>query len=177
MKYTFIYNGKSWFLEIHSLETLNAYMDMVWNLHHEDLLYDIKRLRENKHPTSDIITLCNTLASMKDSDVWHEFMILKEKQRHDMTDMILKNHTLYVNTSGGYCLSLDEKVNRYESDVLIWPVLKESDIQIKQWPGGTHFYAYIGPIQVKYDDQVKWDSESDARMAALSYVNKRQKVK
>lgn len=152
-------------------------MNMIWNLRHEDLLYDIKRMRENKHLTSDILTLCNMFASVKGSDVWHEFMTLREKQHHDMTDMILNGHTLYVNTSGGYCLSLDKIVNRYESDVLKWPVLKESDIQIKQWPGGTHFYAYIGPVQVKYDGRVKWDSESDARIAALSYVSKRQKVK
>lgn len=173
-KYVFLYDGQSWFLKIDSLETLNDYMDMVWNIRQENLLYDIKRLKEGKHPTSDIISLCEILANAKDSDLWNEFMALREKQHCDMTHMILEGHTLYVNTQGGYCISLKWTTNRYETEKLQWPVFSEDDIRIRKWPDGTHFYAYIGPVQVKDGNTLKWNSESDARAAAMSYVNKKK---
>ena len=88
--------------------------------------------------------------------------------------MIREGSTLYVNANGGYSMTMGEAVNRYESETLMWPVFSEKDIRIKKWPGGDHYYAYIGPIQVQESDTLKWDSESDARMAAMRYVNRKR---
>lgn len=111
---------------------------------------------------------------MKGTDTWYEFQKLQKSQCDEMTRMILEGSTLYVNANGGYSIHMNDAVNRYESEALIWPVFSEADIRIKKWPGGTHYYAYIGPIQVKELDTLKWDSESDARMAAMRYVKMKQ---
>lgn len=173
-KFVFLYNGSGWFLKIDSLDMLNRYMKKVWNIRKEEFFYDLKRIRKKQHPTGDIAQVCQTLSSMKGTDAWLEFLALKENQHREMSYMVLEGLTLYVNSSGGYCMLLENITNRYESETLMWPVFSEDDIRIKKWPGGTHYYAYIGPVQVKDGDILKWDSESDARMAAKKYVNRKR---
>lgn len=175
-KYVFLYDGHGWYLVLNSLPALNEYLDMIWNIRKEDLLRDMERIKKHLHPTSDIIYNCHVLAGAKGSTVWGEYQALKEKQYQGMTEMFLKEGILYVNSDGGYCPFLTETKNRYESETMEWPAFKEEDIRIKQWPGGTHWYAYIGPIQVKEFDVVKWDNEADARAAAMHYVKRKRRL-
>ena len=65
---------------------------------------------------------------------------LSPSSHREMSHMVLEGLTLYVNSSGGYCMSLENITNRYESETLMWPVFSEDDIRIKKWPGGTHYY-------------------------------------
>ncbi len=176
-KYVFLFNGKGWMLKIDSLDDLNDYMRMIWDIRREDLFWDIKRIREKQHPSSDMGNLCSILASIKSGDEYVEFCRIRELQHKQMTDMILKGETLYVNASGGYTIHMNKTEARYESEKLMWPVFKEDDIRVKTWPGGTHFYAYIGPVQVKQDGELKWDTEEEARQAAMAYVSKKKRLK
>lgn len=163
-------------LVIDSIEKLNDYIDMVWDIRWKDLEWDIARLRKKQHPTSDIIDICDVLARAKGTNVLQEFWKLRETQTREMTKLILEGKPLYINAAGGYTPNLENVMNRYDSEDLKWPVFDEDDIRIKKWPGGTHYYAYIGPVQVKDGDMLKWSSESDARMAAMSYVTKKSKT-
>lgn len=54
----------------------------------------------------------------------------------------------------------------------IWPDFKESDIRISQFEGGTHWYVYIGDMELHEEDNIKWMSKEDAKRAAMRYVNK-----
>lgn len=173
-KFVFLYNGYGWFLKLDSLDMLNRYMREIWDIRKAECLSDLERIRKKLHPTSDIATLCQILADVKGTDTWYEFQKLQKSQCDEMTRMILEGSTLYVNANGGYSIHMNDAVNRYESETLMWPVFSKEDIRIKKWPGGTHYYAYIGPIQVKESDTLKWDSESDARMAAMRYVNRKR---
>lgn len=59
------------------------------------------------------------------------------------------------------------------NDTLIFPVTKESDIRIIQWPNGKHYYAKIGNQDVvDAQGNRKWDSFSDAKYAAQRYLDK-----
>lgn len=173
-KFVFLYNGYGWFLKLDSLDMLNRYMREIWDIRKAECLSDLERIRKKLHPTSDITTLCQILADVKGTDTWYEFDVLRGSQYVEMTRMILEGSALYVNANGGYSMTMGEAVNRYESETLMWPVFSEKDIRIKKWPGGDHYYAYIGAIQVKESDTLKWDSESDARMAAMRYVNRKR---
>ncbi len=169
--------GKCGFLVIDSLEILNDYITMIWNIRKDDFLYDLKRLRKGEHPASDIAVLCKTVADMKHTDVWAEFERLKRIQYKQMSDMVREGKTLYVNPAGGYTVFVDNIMNRYESRQLQWPVFQKEDIRIKKWPGGMHYYAYIGPVQVKDGSILKWENESDAETAAMAYVDNKKKLK
>lgn len=182
-KNVFMFNGMVWMLVIDSLEDLNEYMDMVWDIRWKDLKWDIARIRKKEHPVSDMADMCYILAKTKGTNTLKEFWALRETQFKDMTKLILEGKTLYINPAGGYTTNMENIINRYESEkvktggkaVIRWPVFDESDIRIKQWPGGTHYYAYIGPVQVKDGGKLKWDSESEARSAAMSYVTKKSR--
>lgn len=176
-KHVFLFNGKGWFLMIDSLGELNKYHKMIWAIRKEDFFDDLRREREGKHPTSDLANLCQITARLKGKDSYAEFERLQRIQHEQMSRMILDGHTLYVNPAGGYTPHMENVMNHYESENLQWPVFREDDIRIKQWPGGTHYYAYIGEVQVKDGDTLKWESESDARMAAMAYVSTKKRLK
>lgn len=177
MKYVFLYDGHEWVLVIDTFEKLEDYLKWIWILREDQLKKDQINMARNQHPSSDIMTTCHILAGLKGTTVMEEFLILKQNQRKDMEELLRKESSLYVNPAGGYSSCLAETKNRYESDTMEWPVFNEADIRIKQWPGGTHYYAYIGPVQVKEFDVVKWDTEEDARAAAMHYVTKRRESK
>lgn len=174
MSWAFLHSGSTWFLKIETLAELNQYMDKIWSLRKEDLFCDLKRRAKKMHPISDIETTCYILAKAKNTDLWTEFQHLKKTQWDTMTKAILADQILYVNPAGGYQIAIRNVDGRYESEHLRWPVFKEEDIRVKTWPGGVHYYAYIGPVQVKDGDTVKWDTEQNARTAAMKYITRKQ---
>lgn len=176
-KYTFLFNGSAWFLKLDNLDDLNAYHSMVWDIRMDDYVHDMKREREKQHPVSDIADMCILLGRLKGTNSWAEFQRLEQTQHRQMSHMIIEGHVLYVNPAGGYTMDLEDIRSRYDADEMRWPVFREDDIRVKQWPGGAHYYAYIGPVQVTDGSTVKWESESDARMAAMEYVTTKKRLK
>ena len=55
---------------------------------------------------------------------------------------------------------------------LIFPqyAYTKTDIRIIQWPGGKHYYAKIGNIDVEMNGDAKWDLYDDAYRAAKEYL-------
>ena len=49
---------------------------------------------------------------------------------------------------------------------------KESDIRIKQFQGGEHYYAYVGDMQVRDGENFKWNSYKEAYDKALEVIEK-----
>lgn len=50
-------------------------------------------------------------------------------------------------------------------------ISKKNDIRIKKFPYGNHYYAYIGDMQVKDGNIIKWNTYEDAHRAALSVLD------
>ena len=46
---------------------------------------------------------------------------------------------------------------------------------MKQFPGGEHYYAYIGDMQVRDGDTLKWNSYQEAYEMALSLLEENEK--
>lgn len=173
-KYVFLYNDQDWYLMIDSKDTLTDYLNMAWNIREEELVNEVENMKEQRHLTSVIISRCQQLASIKGTSILQEYETLKEIQSKEMLNQIQEGKTLYINSIGGYTTHLDTIINRYESEELCWPVFKEEDIRIKKWPRGIHYYAYIGPIQVKERNIRKWNTEEEARKAAIRYITKKR---
>lgn len=74
---------------------------------------------------------------------------------------IEENGETFVNRVGGktFALDFDQFVWR---ENLVFPSYKLSDIRIKQFPGGEHYYAYVGDVQIRQGDILKWGSYSEA---------------
>ena len=58
---------------------------------------------------------------------------------------------------------------------IIFPDFKRHQIRVKSFPGGDHFYAYIGDMQVRDGDILKWDTYDEAYNQALSILDENEK--
>lgn len=84
---------------------------------------------------------------------------------------------IYLNRVGGHTFmhhtDIEYAVIRRKK--LTWPDFKRSEIRVKSFEGGEHFYAYIDDVQVKQgrgnDTIMKWDTYDEAYRAALSYID------
>lgn len=82
---------------------------------------------------------------------------------------IRENGACYINPAGGKTFELNctQFCRRKE---LIFPNFKKEDIRIKRFDGGTHWYAFVGDVQVRDGDILKWDTEDEAYNRALEIV-------
>ena len=80
-----------------------------------------------------------------------------------------ENGAVYFNRVGGKPFSVNH-VQFCRRKNLVFPDFKESDIRIKKQTGGTHYYAYIGDMQVRDGDILKWNTFDEAYKRAYELV-------
>lgn len=78
---------------------------------------------------------------------------------------IQKHGAVYINQEGGSTYGL-EYTQFCRKKELVFPDFTKKDIRVKRFNGGNHWYAYIGEMQVRNGDQLKWNTYEDARAAA-----------
>lgn len=90
----------------------------------------------------------------------------------NMLNRIQESGAIYINRVGGYHGFYDssEENGFVRRKSLTWPNFTRNDIRIKQFPEGTHFYAYIDDVQVRNGDTLKWNTYGEAYEQALSYI-------
>lgn len=86
---------------------------------------------------------------------------------------IREDGRLFINRNGG-CNSFIEYDTFCHRKNLVWPSFRKSDLRLKQYDGGTHWYAYIDNFEVKnpLTGSSRFFSESDARNTAMSIIDK-----
>jgi hypothetical protein len=79
-----------------------------------------------------------------------------------------KGH-IYINKNGGYFHLVPgmEETETKEVEQFIIPGQK---IEIKQWPNGEHYYAYVGGVSVEMDGTNKWSTKGMARIKAEQWA-------
>ena len=77
-----------------------------------------------------------------------------------------KYGTIYLNQNGGWMTMGNHFtiINRVKQT--FFPMWKKEDIKIIKWPGGVHFYAKIGTMDVVVDGKQKWDTHTEAQQHA-----------
>ena len=76
-------------------------------------------------------------------------------------------------TQFGYNEENFEICERKFSEEFVYPTQRLAtmdDVRIIQWPGGAHYYAKIGNLDVVHDGKQKWDSEIEAKKAAYWFI-------
>ena len=81
-----------------------------------------------------------------------------------------KGLNLYFNRVGGWHSGEKDYTQWYDSEKLIFPDFDKSEIKIERFPMGEHYYAYIGNMQVRDGDKLKWDTYEEAYNHALQYI-------
>ena len=76
---------------------------------------------------------------------------------------------IYINAYGGWHLG-GEYSDWLHRDKPIFPDFGKEQIRVKKFDGGSHYYAYIGDLQIRDGEVLKWNTYSEAYNQALKYV-------
>ena len=87
-----------------------------------------------------------------------------------LQDLRSDGHT-YINKAGGSTF-FARYTQFCRRDRLIFPDFDERDIRVTQFKGGEHWYAYIGNVEVKNGDTLRFDSKDNAYKRALELLGK-----
>lgn len=82
---------------------------------------------------------------------------------------ILENGETFVNSVGGKTFSLEYDQFVWRKD-LVFPNYTISDIRIKRFEKGVHYYAYVGDTQLRNGDKIKWNTYEEAYNFAKAIV-------
>lgn len=175
-----------WWLKIQTQNELAAYLELTSskyarafdNFWH-DSFYQPSVVGHGKHIQESQLTLASYLYGVNR----HQSMIeaLTEMSSRHATQLyaILETYgAVYMNSRGGYQYNPDPSAytgDFYHNRNLVWPQLDETSIRIESFPGGKHFYAYIGDIQVRDGDMLKFNTYEKAMAAAKTYLCTQQK--
>lgn len=173
-------HNQGWWLRIQSMEELLDYLELTYPTQSSRIIQNYlndKSGLDIPHPESESLTQAVVLYGQQNPG----FTIYQAIAGFNATRVthLVKNleeyGTVYINCVGGSTF----KYNDIEYAVvrrnnLVWPYYKEEDVRVKKFDGGTHWYAYIGDVQVKQgtgnDTIMKWDTYDEAYQAALSYI-------
>lgn len=191
--------AKGWWLKITDIETLTAYavktrgnarmrkaFDLYCELHQKGQEYSpAKSVKEvlNEMPAEERVqnmiknpSVYNTLygaiamAESVNGTILDGFRCLNMESGSAYLRHIRQDGVCFINKMGG-CNDFIEYDDWCSRNDLIWPDFKMSDIRLKQYPKGRHWYAFIGDMEVHNGDTLRFDTKEDAHMAAANIVN------
>lgn len=168
MDYLFVYKGKGWWLKIKTIEQLIDYHEKTntkWYKAFENLANSKEFTKNGTEHASAIAFAIGLFCENNDEPILTGTAKFAAKIFSAQMNCIMKNQSIYINPKGGWHPDFEKDIPSTEycrRQQLIFPTFKESDIRIKQFPGGTHWYAYIDDIQLTNHQQVKWDNYQDA---------------
>ena len=169
-KFVFEEPDNGWWLKIDSAEKLIDYHKKTEKFYGdglEDYLHHDRSHYTNQRTYAIVMYAEKHHLTIIDAIIQFRLMLAQEQ--------LIKIHedgAIYINSSGGYHSNSVYKQYVIKKD-LIFPQYDKSDIKIKQFPGGTHWYAYVGNMQIKNGDIQKWNSYEEAYNYAKKYVSEK----
>ena len=160
-----------WFLRIDSKEDAILYIITCQMLDKDREHY--KKLESNPSSHDDYTLMAHTAFGgfvnriKKDTGLETDeaYDLIKSIQVSSMLKVMENSgQTLLVNNTGGFKIKhegLKPKASVWRKE-LEFPHYYTSDIRIKRFDDGKHYYAYIGDTQVKDGDVLKWDTYDEA---------------
>lgn len=177
--YLFIFEepNNGWWYKIDSVDRLIDYqLKVAWRYSEAlaDIVNHFTEYKENYNYTVFENKLSYPIIMMAEK---YEVPVLKGaelfRQEYALNQLhdIQKNGYILVNPAGGYHSGPVEYKDWVRKKSYVYPSFKESDIVIKQFPNGTHYYVRIGDMSLHNEDGgERFFSESDARIAANRYI-------
>lgn len=175
MEYTFVWKNNGWWLKISSPEELFNYWDKKDNIWSQTL-FNMINSKEfgNGEKHADFLTCCvGTYGENRGLSMIRAVSDFAGEVKAQQLEFLLKYGALYFNENGGYHFDTVKKktyTHFVKKDRLRFPYYEKKDIRIEKFPRGTHFYAYVGDLQIKDGDTLKWDTYKEAYNKALEVV-------
>lgn len=199
MEYLFVYDeeSKGWWLKLDTPEKLLDYMsltkdsrmtgalDLYWKLYKRGHENDAKKsVLEVLDSMTQEERFALMIKNMKDYNLMYGAIMQAEKINgtifegfrslniemgvKELND-IRRDGQTYINPVGGSTFDI-QYTQWCRRNELVFPNYTESDIRIKQFDGGNHYYAYIGDMQLRDGENIKWNTYEQAYNAAIDMV-------
>lgn len=172
--YLFIFDlkSKSWWLKIDDITQLTDYhkktgenrfnnafeMCITKNTSHPmDLLDGLspeERIKMMSSRDFKYLQMAHMIAEKNEQSIIQGFQSLNIEIGMSQLNALKEHGTIYINRVGGYTFGLNYN-QFYRRKELIFPDFKASDIRIKQFNNGTHYYAFMGDMQIRDGDKLK----------------------
>lgn len=183
MEYLFVHDKQGgWWLKIDSVEKLIDYHKKTNNRYEGALQMYMRGKRPQEMSLEERISL--DMDNNKDWKYLQAAIIMAQNVGGTLFDGfrclnmefgskelkdIQEYGACYLNSVGGSTFSVDYD-NFCRRDELVFPNFQISDIRIKQFDKGQHYYAYVGDMQVRDGDVLKWNTYDEAYTRACALV-------
>lgn len=185
-----------WWLRIETMEEFLAFVKEKGGFVQKgaDMLLRVMRLQEGKtKPDDDIFSMMENLTPEQRFGLMQEDMagwnilrgallaaedgmtVLDALRNLNMqfgisyAERLRRDGVLFLNQVGGCTIPFPYE-NFCFREQLVWPDFTERDIHVKQFPGGRHWYAYLGEIEIKYNGIKRFGTQKEAYDAAASLL-------
>ena len=177
MKYRFVLRDKGtplqgWWLKISTLEELLNYHERT----ESQMVTGFKRLvgiqKSAGAETAGVEMYIESYAANRGLSLVEASSEIDAGILGDQMGLLLKGYNVYINQRGGWFFGARDYSDWYDSENLVFPDFTEKQIRIEQWGGGKHYYAYVGKLQVKDGDTIKWNTYEEAYRQAMTVIGK-----
>lgn len=173
MEYTFVLKDKGtinqgWWLKISSLSQLEDYIGKVGSLKVARGIFNAKGYYDKKEHADTLAQLIIQKATLDNTSIVDAGLNIQASSISSQIDA-LQSGPIYINAYGGWH-SGGGYSDWLHRDKPIFPDFGKEQIRVKKFDGGSHYYAYIGDLQIRDGEVLKWNTYSEAYNQALKYV-------
>lgn len=181
MEYTFVFLNGGWWLKVSTVKELAAYLtetDSRWENALNNLLNSKEFTKYGNEHAGAIATSIGFFGANNGLNGLDATLAFKEQIIQDQLSEIKNGNIVLINKVGGYWTlkpeeaSGDTKVYSQwcRKKELVFPNFTKKELKIKKFPLGNHWYAYLGDIQIRDNDKVKWNTYEEAYEYAKQFI-------
>lgn len=174
MSYTFVCTPhKEWYLKISTLEDLLAYWKTIFNPQIKEAYETMLETKEfgcgMNHSTA-LQTAIGLTARGEGISLKAAYEKLEHDNKINQYQAICNNNVVFINNKLGWTTEQREAEQFVHKVEMKFPVMKLEKIEVKQFPMGKHYYAFVDGVQLKQGERVKFDSYKEAFNFAKEFV-------
>lgn len=171
-----------WWLKIKSVPELLKYLELTNSRYarafvnmENDKMYKPELATHGPHPNEAGLAMYAWLrGANRGMSAVRSLCSIASETVENMLDMLSEHGTLYVNAAGGYNAHGRETPGAFcHRNALAWPEFTEADIKLSRFPGGTHWYARVGTVDVRDGNKTKFGTRSEAMAATRTYLTRK----
>jgi hypothetical protein len=174
-EYIFVWKYGGWWLKINTPEQLFDYYENTegkWTQTFSRLI-NSKEFGTGTEHADNLSFAIGTYGINRNYNPIQATIGFRYEMMRNQLKYLLESGEIYINKNGGYhCKSKEKEYSQFiRRTEFVFPDFKENEIKVERFPGGNHFYAYIGDMQVRDGDTLKWDTYEEALNKAKEYIN------
>lgn len=165
MSYTFIYTEKKWYLKITTVEQLLVYWENVFNPKMKKALDTIETTREfgkGMQHADEIQAAIGITARVEKLSYKEAYEKIIYNHRISQYQALCEKNEIYINKKMGWnCIS--HKTEQFVHKTgFEFPQMDLDKLVIKQFPMGKHYYVFIDGVQLRKNENLKFNSYDEA---------------